>query len=217
MTEIILVRHGQTAQNSAKRFQGHSDTELDAVGRDQARRVAERLGTLDVAAVYCSDLARARQTAEPLAGSLRLPIEARADLREIDVGKAAGLTKDELRAQYPAIFAEGWHRVAFPGGESYEQTALRVTAAAREIAAAHRGGRVVAVTHGGAIRAAVAGLVGISLEILGGVFVMNTSITRISVDEHGRGRLLTFNDAAHLEAWADLTPAARSASNGNCA
>jgi 2,3-bisphosphoglycerate-dependent phosphoglycerate mutase len=203
MTEIFFVRHGQTAANSAKRFQGHSDTDLDEVGRRQALRLADRLATENIAAIYTSDLARARQTAEPLAALLGIHLEARADLREIDVGEAVGLTKDELRQRHPAIFTDGWQRVAFPGGESYEQTAARVSRAAREIAAAARGERrVVAVTHGGAIRAAIAGLAGIPIEALGGLFVRNTSITRIVVDEHGRGRLLTLNDAAHLEAWA---------------
>lgn len=207
-TEIVFVRHGHTAQNGAKRFQGHSDTELDEVGRDQARRLAERLGAEDVAAIYTSDLRRALQTAEPLAALLGIAVEPRLDLREIDVGEAVGLTKDELRLRHPAIFAAGWSRVAFPGGESYEQAAARVSRAARAIAAAHRGRRVVAITHGGSIRGAIAGLAGIPIETLGSLFVANTSVTRIDVDERGRGRLRVLNDSAHLEPWAARGPVA---------
>jgi broad specificity phosphatase PhoE len=200
---IYFIRHGQTAQNTAKRFQGHSDTDLDEIGRWQSGRVARRLAGYGIAAIYTSDLARARQTAEPLGALLGIAATPRADLREIDVGAAAGLTKDDVKHRHPALFGEGWHRVAFPGGESYEQTGARMTRAVRQIAAAHANERVAVVTHGGAIRAAIAGLVGIPITTLAGLFVMNTSITCIAVDDDGTGRLRGLNDAAHLEAWAE--------------
>lgn len=200
---IYLVRHGQTAQNTAKRFQGHSDTDLDETGRWQSNRVARRLAGYGISAIYTSDLARARQTAAPLEALLGLVAEPRADLREIDVGAATGLTKSDLRERHPALFGEGWHRVPFPGGESYDQTAARMSRAAREIAAAHGGQRIAIVTHGGAIRGAISGLVGIPIETLSGLFVMNTSITCIAVEDDGTCKLRGLNDAAHLEEWAE--------------
>lgn len=203
MTELYFVRHGRTAENTAKRFQGHSDTELDDVGRWQARRVAQRLTDYGIGALYTSDLARARQTAAPIAAAIGTAASARDDLREIDVGDATGLTKDELMRHHPALFGDDWHRVPFPGGESYEQTAARMRRAGGEIAAAHADQRVVVVTHGGAIRAAIAGIVGIPIQTLAGLFVINTSITCISVADDGRGKLRGLNDAAHLESWAD--------------
>ncbi len=203
MTELFFVRHGRTAENTAKRFQGHSDTDLDKVGRRQAERVARRLLSYGLDAIYTSDLARARQTAEPVARLLELATVPRRDLREIDVGAAAGLTKAELSQRYPAIFGDGWPTVPFPDGESYQQTSARVSAAAREIAAMHRGQRVLLVSHGGAIRGAIAGLTGIPIPTLAGLVVINTSITCITVDEHGTGRLRIVNDAAHLEPWAE--------------
>lgn len=202
LTEVLFVRHGRTAQNSAKRFQGHSDTELDDIGHWQASRLARRLASEEIAAIYSSDLVRARQTAQPLAEHLAISVEPRFDLREIDVGEAVGLTKEELRLNHPALFGRGWQRVHFPGGESYAQATARMTAAVIEICTLHPRQRIVAVTHGGAIRAAVAGLTGIPIESLAGLFVANTSITSIAIDQHQRGRLLTLNDGAHLEPWA---------------
>lgn len=199
---LYFVRHGRTTQNTEKRFQGHSDTDLDETGRWQADCLARRMTEYAINAVYTSDLARARQTAATLARHLGLNAIARSDLREIDVGQAVGMTKADLMHHYPELFAEGWHRVPFPGGESYDQAADRVARAAREIAAGHAGQRVAVVTHGGAIRGAIAGLVGITLPTLGGLFVRNTSITCISINQRGRASLLGLNDAAHLEAWA---------------
>ncbi len=213
MTELYFVRHGRTAENTAKRFQGHTDTDLDQVGRRQAERLAARLATHEIHAIYSSDLARARQTAAPLARRLGLHTTARRDLREIDVGSAAGLTKDELNERHPTIFGEGWPAVRFPDGESYEEMSARVSSAAREIAAAHRGQRVALLSHGGAIRGAIVGLANIPFPTLAGLVVINTSITSIAIDEHGIGRLRMVNDAAHLEPWADkMDPAGRSLS-----
>jgi len=200
---IYFIRHGQTAQNTAKRFQGHSDTDLDETGRWQSGRVARRLAGYGISAIYTSDLARARQTAEPLETLLGVVARPRIDLREIDVGSATGLTKHDLRERHPALFGDGWHRVPFPGGESYDETAARMSRAAREIAAAHGGQRIAVVTHGGAIRGAISGLVGIPIETLAGLFVMNTSITSIAIEDDGAGKLRGLNDAAHLEAWAE--------------
>jgi broad specificity phosphatase PhoE len=204
MTEIYFIRHGQTAQNTAKRFQGHSDTELDATGRGQAQRIAERLAQSAIAAVYTSDLTRARQTAEAIAARVGAPLVSRSDLREIDVGKATGMSKEELMTNYPDLFSDDWHQVRFPNGESYHETGLRMTVAAREIAASHPDQLVAAISHGGAIRSVIAELVGFPIDTLRGLFVTNTSITRIAVDRKGRGRLLALNDAAHLEDWYRL-------------
>ena len=201
MTEIYFIRHGQTAQNTEKRFQGHSDTSLNDTGRWQATRIAARLAFSGIEVVYTSDLARARQTAEPIAQALTARLEQRIDLREIDVGNATGMSKSDLREHHPELFGADWHRVPFPNGESYDETAARMSKAAREIASQNPQQRVAVVTHGGAIRGAIAGLVGLDITKLAGLFVLNTSITRIGVTPDGGGHLYSLNDAAHLEPW----------------
>lgn len=202
MTDLLLIRHGLTDHNSDRRFQGQTDVPLNAEGRRQAMMLAARLQGSEAAALYSSDLARAMETARVIGAVLgRTPV-ALAGLREIDVGAAVGLTRDELQERYPELFGESWAQAPFPDGESYEQLADRLEEALRELVAGHPNQRVVVVTHGGAIRAALARLVDIPLDRLVGLAVRNTSLTQLSVPAQGRARLRILNDAAHLEPWA---------------
>lgn len=203
MRELILVRHGETDANQEKRFQGHQDVPLNDAGIGQAARLARRMTWETVDAVYSSDLIRARQTAEVIATALGLPTRLLPELREIDVGRAVGWTREELRRRHPELFGEAWAQAPFPGGESYEQMAGRLERAVQRMEADRPGDKVLAVTHGGAIRSLLSRLTGIPLHTLVGVVVANTSLTRLRRDRSGAWRLHVLNDAAHLEGWAD--------------
>jgi len=162
-TTVLLARHGETDWNAERRWQGHSDPPLNERGREQARALAEELGGAGIVAVYASDLRRSLETAEIVAARLGLPVHADARLREVDVGEWSGLTPDEIALRYPDAHAR-W--IAYEGhgwvdGESYEQLAERVVAALVEIAAEHPGGTVLAVTHGGPVRAVGAHCAGV--------------------------------------------------------
>jgi probable phosphoglycerate mutase len=153
VTTILLVRHGETDWNAERRWQGHADRPLNDVGRRQARALAARLDD-DVDAVYSSDLARARETAEILGERLGLPVRLDARLREVDVGEWSGLTTAEVEARFPGGLAQRRNgRTGWREGETYEAMGERVLEALHEIAAVHDDGRVVVVTHGGPIRA----------------------------------------------------------------
>jgi broad specificity phosphatase PhoE len=201
-TEILVIRHAQTDHNREQRFQGHATTPLNAHGQEQARLLAQRLARGPVEAIYSSDLPRAHQTAAAVASSLSLPIFPLRGLREIDVGEAVGLTRDELRKRQPDLFGPAWASARFPGGESHEELGSRIGGTLRDLAAAHPQQRIAVVTHGGAIRALLAAVAGIPLEALVGLVVANTSITRLRRTPDGVFRLLGLNDAAHLEEWA---------------
>ena len=140
MTTLLLVRHGETDWNAARRWQGHADVPLNERGREQASTLAEELAADPVAAIYASDLSRARETAEIVGTRLGIPVVLDADLREIDVGTREGLTWPETRER------TDWD------GESHEAHAERVLGALRRIAARHGGERLLVVTHGGSIR-----------------------------------------------------------------
>ena len=106
MCTLLLVRHGETDWNAEGRLQGHTDRPLNDYGRTQARRLAEQLHGDGIAAIYASDLVRARETAEILSERLGLPVLLDADLRERNWGSWEGLTPDErlsveLRARRP--------------------------------------------------------------------------------------------------------------------
>jgi broad specificity phosphatase PhoE len=167
VTTLILVRHGETDWNRDGRWQGHADAPLNEHGREQGRALADELAGEEVAAVYASDLARARETAEIIAVRLGRPVSVDRRLREVDVGGWSGLTTDEIEARFPDEVvrwrAEDPHHT-FDGGESYSAMGERVVAALEEIAAEHPDGHVLIVLHGGPIRAVLAHSAGISYE-----------------------------------------------------
>jgi probable phosphoglycerate mutase len=153
MTELLLVRHGETDWNRDERFQGHADPPLNDTGRAQARALANDLGRERIDAIYTSDLARARETAELIAEGVGVPFILEPRLREVDVGEWQGLRRPEIAERFPDGMrnwherGHGWER-----GETYEQLAERVLEAVEWIVNRHPGGRVVVVGHGGTIR-----------------------------------------------------------------
>src|SRR3569623_193897 len=95
MTELLLVRHGETDWNAEGRLQGHTDRPLNDHGRRQAKEVAERLAGEGADAIYASDLLRAKETAEIVGERRGVPVVVDADLREKNWGNWEGLTGDE--------------------------------------------------------------------------------------------------------------------------
>ncbi len=148
-TTLLLARHGETDWNRERRWQGHADPPLNEAGREQAWSLAGSLG-VRVDALYSSDLARARETAEIVGKRLQLPVRLDRRLREVDVGEWSGLTSPEIELRYPDGFRRrrqggtGWVR-----GETYEAMGARVIEALHAIAGTHPGGCMLVVTHGG--------------------------------------------------------------------
>lgn len=153
MTEIVLVRHGETDWNAERRVQGHADPSLNERGREQARVLAQTMNGETFDAVYSSDLRRARETADILVGAAGLPPVLDPDLREAEMGSWSGLTVDDIQHRFPEQWARRRAGEQGHDGETRAEVAERVLAAMRRIATAHPGGRVLVVSHGGAIRA----------------------------------------------------------------
>jgi broad specificity phosphatase PhoE len=157
VTTILLARHGETDWNLQGRFQGHADPPLNDTGRAQAAELAHALRSEPLAAVYSSPLQRAFETARIVAAAHNLAPIALDALREVDVGSWSGLTRVELEQRFPEQF-ERWlsYEHGWDDGETYEEMGRRVVTALLELAARHAGERILAVTHGGPIRAALA-------------------------------------------------------------
>jgi broad specificity phosphatase PhoE len=147
-TTILLARHGETDWNRDRRVQGHSDIPLNDTGRAQARELAKEIAGERLAAVYASDLVRAKETAEIATAGLGLPIQELVELRERHFGTWEGLTDDVIRDRFPQSRTGPWG-----DGETVEEMSIRVVAALRSIAAGHLGASVLVTTHGGPIRA----------------------------------------------------------------
>ena len=186
MTEILLARHGQTAWNAERRWQGQADVPLDTLGRDQAHDLAHRLAHERLDAVYSSDLSRARETAEAVAAPHGLAVRSLPELREIDVGSWSGLTTDEIQRRDPAARERVAERgYGWEGGETPEEMQERAVAAVRRIAGDHPGARVLVVGHGGVIRAIQAAAAGVDYaEYRRRVpVVANCEVSRVAVED----------------------------------
>ena len=162
MTELILVRHGETDWNRELRFQGHVDLPLNDMGHEQARRLGLRLAGEVVQQLVCSDLLRARQTAQPVVAQLGAQLAPAflidealdVDLREQNFGVVDGLRVPEVQQQHPQAWQQ-WLQFgadyAFAGGETVRQFHARVMAAVQRLSLMYTGQSVVVVTHGGVL------------------------------------------------------------------
>ncbi len=177
---ILIARHGQTEWNALGKLQGATDIPLNELGRTQAQGLADKLASESIAAIWSSDLSRARQTAEIVATArgLGAPLVER-ELRERAFGVFEGLTRDECATHHP----EAWQRWqaathAPPGGEERLDAVERMRRALATIAnATTHGDPVLAVTHGGLMRLWL-------LEVLGpGVpMIPNAAVYAVDLD-----------------------------------
>jgi broad specificity phosphatase PhoE len=153
MTTILLARHGETDWNRDGRWQGHSDTPLNDAGREQAQRLASELS--DVDAVYSSDLARARETAEIIAERLGAEVRLDPRLRERGFGAWEGRTSAEIEAAFGDEHAR-WLAGDSPGAadaERFDEFGARVQQFVAEVLDRHADETVLVVAHGGSLRA----------------------------------------------------------------
>ena len=208
---ICLVRHGETAWNAERRLQGHIDVPLNPRGLSQAEATAHSLARAGerFAALYSSDLQRARQTAEAVARAQGIAATHDARLRERHYGVLQGLTFDEAERQQPQAWQHFKRRdpqmALDGGGESLVGLAARVHAALEEIAARHAGEQVIVVTHGGVLDIAHRLATGKSLQGVRDFAIPNAALNWI---EHSAGswKLLAWADETHLSGALDELP-----------
>lgn len=205
-TRIILVRHGETDWNAEGRIQGHLPVPLNARGIAQAEAVARRLDGIPISALYCSDLLRARQTAEAI--SRRSGHETRLDrrLREWDLGVLSGRLREEVEREYPHACRIYLNRVVdepIVDGESIRARFERVTAAVSDIASRHTGERIVLVSHGGPLGDCYRRATGADIGAKTKVDLFNGSINEVHIDA-GRWVLASWGGIDHLKAIGSL-------------
>jgi broad specificity phosphatase PhoE len=196
--EAWLVRHGETAWNRARRFQGARDIELSDRGRAQAERLGAALAGERFDGVYTSPLRRARDTAAACGARLDLAPVALDGVREVGLGEWEGLPVETVVERYGDHYGRWLAAPAGnppPGGEPLDALQRRVRAAIQSLAARHPDGRVLVVSHGGVIAAFVCGCLGLALDALWRIRVENASVTRVELPA---GRLLSLNDTRHL-------------------
>jgi probable phosphoglycerate mutase len=199
---VLLVRHGETTPVrdgvAVPLLEGQSNPDLDAVGVDEARRVAGRLAELDIAAIYVTPLARTHQTAAPLAERLGLEPVVEPRLIEVHLGEwEGGQYRRRVAAGDPiaarVLVEQRWDVI--PGAEPMDRFAARVREGIEAVAAAHPDQTIVVVSHGGTIGQALAEATGARALAFG---PDNGSISELVV-VRGEWALRRFNDTAHLE------------------
>lgn len=205
MTELILLRHGETDWNRELRFQGHVDVGLNAIGMEQAQRLARRLAGERADRLYVSDLLRARQTAQPVATQLGLAALSDEALREQSFGRVDGMTVDDIKLMHPQAW-EGWLRFdedySMPDGESTRQFHGRVMDAVHRLIVAHPDETLVVVTHGGVLDMIYRTARSLGLNGPRQSDIPNAGLNRVRVRAGGID-ILAWADVAHL---ADMPP-----------
>jgi broad specificity phosphatase PhoE len=163
VVDLILLRHGRTDWNAARRIQGQSDSQLDDLGHAQAQAVAPVIASMSPSVVWASDSDRARDTASYVARACGLDPVYDARLREYSFGDREGLHHHEFEAADPAgyrsFMALDWDSV--DGAEKQAEVAARMAEALTGLVAlVPDDGVALAVSHGAAIRTAIGALLG---------------------------------------------------------
>ena len=201
MTEIIIIRHGETEWNKTGRFQGHSDVPLSAEGRAQAAALGKNLVVDHVDAIYASDLTRAMETAAPLAQRFGLEVISDPLLRELNFGSWEGRNFNDVNAENPdamKTFYNDPERVNIPDSEPFPEFQQRVAGRVREIVAQERGKRIVIVSHGASIRILFADILSMPIRSIWHVSQLNTAVNKIRFEDDGFAVVTLMNDTSHL-------------------
>ena len=202
MTEILLVRHGETLWNQQGRMQGQQDSPLTELGVRQARQLAARLKNVAFAALYSSDLGRAYRTAVSIADETGHEVVSDIRLRERNFGIFEGLTHAEIKARYPEYheaFAKRDPHFVMPGGESARTFYERCLGCLAEIALRHEGESAVVVAHGLVLDSVYRAALGMRIEQPRGFPLLNCSINTFRYED-GRWSAVAMCDVTHLEA-----------------
>ena len=206
-TEIYFVRHGDALPDQDEVVLGDYDAQaLSDLGRRQAQALATRMALYKPTAIYSSPVGRAVQTARPTAEALGLEITLDADLREVELGEigpdvatddpaeVSKLLRRRLR-EIANIAVSGGKWSAIPGSEPSAQLRARVVAAVARIHQRHPGERVAVFSHGGAINAYFAELLGLERDYFFPAANTSVSVARVLGE---RRLLMALNDISHL-------------------
>lgn len=209
MTKLLLVRHGETMFNRARRLQGCKDVPLSDLGARQADACADYIASFNhdrITAVYSSPLSRAYMTAVAIGKAIGMDVVTDDRLKEIDVGALAGMTWDEVELAYADFMAE--HRadplaIRYPGGESVVDVSARARDLANAFVRDHGNETIVVVGHAIVLKALICHVLDLDIANHLRLTVGNASLSIVSVsrvDGGVHGKILRLNDRHFLEA-----------------
>lgn len=202
---LILVRHGKTDWNETGRCQGISDVPLNSAGVEQAEKLAFSLKDEKIDCIYSSDLARAKATAEKIAGYHSIDVSIRDDLREMDQGVLEGLYFSHIEEKYSHVL-EHWRKdpetLQLPGGESLRGVQQRVFDAIADIKSRSGSQTTVVVSHNMVIGTLLCRFAGDPLKKLRDYIVDEASKTVVEIYDD-RFVIISLNDIDHLRSCGE--------------
>lgn len=200
-TRLLLLRHGQTELSVQRRYSGRGNPPLTELGRQQAARAAENLAAKgDIAAIVCSPLGRAQETAEAAGRALRVPVRVLDGLIETDFGAWEGLTFAEAQQQDPELHSRwlGDPSLPAPGGESFDQVRERIEGVRRDLVALYPGANVLVVSHVTPIKTLLQLALGVGPSLL---YRLHLDLASLSIAEFypdGGSSVRLVNDTSYL-------------------
>ncbi len=210
MTEVLLIRHGETAWNAVKRLQGHLDVPLNAKGEQQAAALGRALRDEPLDAVFSSDLQRALHTAQALAAPRGMQVQLDPRLRERCYGAFEGMMYADIGQRYPEAYAAWQARdidARFPQGVSVGETlrefSQRVIHTMTRILEQGCYRKIALVTHGGVLECAYRAAQGVGFAHPRDFDILNASVNRLQWTGSGL-KLLQWGDVSHLKDLEEL-------------
>jgi len=199
--KFFVVRHGETDWNKLGRFQGHTDISLNDRGLSQARETAVASEDWGYTAIYSSPLVRTVQVAEEIAKVTPMLVSQEPGLKELSLGDLEGVTGEEMRNDWPALFA-AWRtepeKMSMPNGESLGELRDRTWQVILDIEQKHSSDdSIVVISHNFAIRSIVNELLGMPLAYFHRMSLNLASVCTFDSDDRGR-RLTGYNSTSHL-------------------
>src|SRR5256714_5402797 len=206
ITRVFMVRHGATVLSAEDRFAGATDVDLSDEGREQTRRLSERLSGEKIAAVYASPLGRTVETAGILAKPHKLEVQTRDGLREISHGRWEQMTRREVEEKFPEEAAE-WEKDPYTfapmGGESGLAVTARALPVLIELVREHPGKTLLVVSHKATIRLLLSSLLGFDpRRYRDNLDQKPAALNIVDFKDTTRPRLTLFNDTSHYDKTA---------------
>lgn len=199
MTQIILVRHGETEWNVKEVFRGRIDIELNETGMRQAELLAQHLSNIKIDAIYSGPLRRALTTAEKIAGYHKLDVVTTPGLIDFNFGEWQGLPRQAVRDRYKKLYAQ-WlnqpNRVKMPAGESLDEVRKRAMGVVDGVIAKYKGS-VVLVSHRVVNKVLICALLGLDNSHFWNIEQATCGLT-IFTYENERFILTRHNDTSYL-------------------
>src|SRR5437660_12742843 len=210
-TRVFMVRHGATVMSAEDRFAGATDVALSDEGREQTRRLAQRLSHEKIAAVYASPLGRTVETAQILAAQHKLEVQMRDGFREISNGRWEQMTRREVEEKFPEEAAE-WEKDPYTFAPKDGESGLAVTARALpvliELVRNHPGENILVVSHKATIRLLLSSLLGFDpRRYRDNLDQKPAALNIVDFRDATRARLTLFNDTSHYSETGSAIPA----------